>query len=153
MPGILADEYRGSAPRRVERPHLVTPFDETLLVEQPVRREKILPVDVQDFRLAVAESDVGSAVVERVAPLLVKPDYDIHRTWRRDCCAKRGVEVPSKLSGRDGEISNGAFNEVAAHGRLGKLHDLRSRLECVGTRQDVADARDVGCVVALARSQ
>src|SRR5439155_11566813 len=33
VPRVLADEERGTAPRRVERPNLTPAFDETLLVE------------------------------------------------------------------------------------------------------------------------
>ena len=49
MPRIFAHEHRRAPPRRVERADLVAALDETLFVEQAVRRQKSLPMDVQDF--------------------------------------------------------------------------------------------------------
>ena len=50
VPGIFAHEDRGASPRRVERADVATALDEALLVEQPVRRQEHLAMDVTHER-------------------------------------------------------------------------------------------------------
>ena len=49
VPRVLAHEHRRAAPRRVERAHLIAALDEPLFIEQAIRRQETLPMNVQDL--------------------------------------------------------------------------------------------------------
>ena len=84
VPRILADEHRRASPRRVERADLAAALDEPLLVEQAVRRQEHLAMDVANRAARLAERDVHRAVVQLVVPDLVEAERDVERPRRRD---------------------------------------------------------------------
>ena len=104
VPGILADEHRGAAPRRVERAHLTTALDESFLVEQAVGGQKHFAVNVADHWTAVGtESDVHGTVVQGALPPFVEPDDDIEGSTGGygggDGRAIRLVQLPGQRAG------------------------------------------------------
>jgi hypothetical protein len=153
VPGIFADENRGTPPWRVERPHFKATLYEPLLVEEPVRWEKVLPMDVENFRLPATETDVRGAVVQRVSPLLVEAQHDVHRLRLAQRLAIRRIEVTRELAGGDRQISNAPFHEVSRRRGLGELYHGRPGRQCGGAREQAADAGDVRGVVAFTRPE
>src|SRR6185503_17872401 len=123
MPRVLAHENRCAAPRSIERAHLVPSFYESLLVEQPIRRQEVLPMDMKDLRLGGAEAHVECAVVQCVAPFLVEPEHHIYRRSRGQCIPVRVLKIARELPGGDRQVPNCSFDEVPSCGRLWKLDD------------------------------
>ncbi len=113
MPGVLANEHRRSSPGRVERTDLVTSLDESLLIEQPISRQKVLPVHVPHIRCAFAECYVQRAVVERAAPPLVEADYHVERARRTDGGAIGVVQVSNQRSSGHRQLTDAALQEIS----------------------------------------
>ena len=148
MPRVLADEHRGAAPRRVERTDLVAALDESLLVEQSVRRQERLAVNVQDLGRASAPH-VRQAVVQVAIELLVEPDHGVDR--RAAGMRRRSPAASSAAAER--HLADAALDEVAGQRRFGKLHHLRAWFERGRLREHLAHAAQVALDVPFPRTE
>ena len=79
MPGVLADEDRRPAPAGVERLHAPARLDEPLLVEDAVRGQEDLAVDVPDAGIWAAQRGVQPGVEQPVLVHLVEAEGDVER--------------------------------------------------------------------------
>src|SRR4029079_9686036 len=79
LPRVLAHEHGCAPPRRIERANRAPTLDKSLFVEQSVRWEEHLAMNLANTRLAVAEVDVHGAVVQLVVPDFVEPKRDVER--------------------------------------------------------------------------
>src|SRR5260221_13623156 len=104
MPETHPTEPGDPAPRGVQRADLAAPFDEALRVEQAVRGQKHLAMDVTYEWQGLAERNVHHAVVELVAPDLVEADAHVDR----NVCAVRTVQVSGEPACRDGMLAHAA---------------------------------------------
>ena len=159
MPGVFADQHRGTSPWRLERTNPVAAFNEALLVEHAVRGQVVLAVYVPDNGRSVREADrdVRDAVVECIAPPFVETHDHIHRhggaTLFGTRHAVRVVEVVRKRAGRDGQLSHAPLHEVAGERCLRKLNHLRSGFQLCRLRAQTTEAGQVSRDVPLARGE
>ena len=156
VPRVLADEHRGPAPRRVKGSLRVPTLDEPLFIEEAIRRQEVLAMNMKDASRTIAQPHVGDAVVQVVAPLLVKAHHDIQRTAGPVVLGSVGirlVEIAGQCAGGDGHVTHAAFHEVAAQHRFREMHDLRMRRQHAHLREDVTQAVQVRAIIALVRVQ
>src|SRR6185312_14989371 len=155
VPGVLTDEHGAATPRCVECPERLTALDEPFLVEQSVRRQEVLPVDVPYQRRGAADPHPHRAVVEDVVPDLVKAEYDLERPvgCLRDRVAVHALQIGRLRAGREREFANSALEEISGECGLGQMKNLRPGREAVELGKQLAQAREVRLVFAFARRE
>ena len=149
VPGILADQHRGAAPRRVEGAHVAAGFHEACLVEQAVGGKEVLAMHMPHDCHVAAKRDIHHAVVQRVAPALVEADHHVDRAAGRRDRDEVVLQVGGQRAGGDRQVADAAFQEVPGEGGFREMHhvgagNLRERLS-----QQAGDLRAVGGVVGL----
>ena len=119
VPGVLADEHREPAPRRIEGANVVAALDETLFVEQTVGGQEVLAVHVPDERRVASESHPQRAVVEDAVPRLVKADRDLERLRSSARGQIHALQIACERARRARVLAHAALEEVAGERRFG----------------------------------
>src|SRR6185437_1069977 len=153
VPGVLADQYGRASPRRIECPNVVAALNESLLVEQPVRRQEVLAVHVQDRRFRAAQPNAHGAVVERVVPQFVEAEHDVQHAFRRHGGQIDPLQRRGERARRDGQFAHAAFQEVARERRFGEMQDIRARRYAIELREHGAEPVKIFGVLTLARRE
>ena len=151
MPGVLADQDRGPAPRGIERLDATARLDEPLLVEDPVGRQEHLAVDVPDPGVTAAQAGVDRGIVEPVLVDLVEAEGDIER--RGLGVAVLAGEIVEELIGGDRQIADAALEEVPGERRLRPHDQIRRLRPAAGLPKERAQSAEVLLIGALVRAQ
>ena len=115
---LLADQHPDAAKPGVEGAELLSRRDEARLVEDAVRREKDLPVAVDDAVRAPCGREPRNGVVDRSAILLVEPEDNVRAPgWG-------GAERGGHNLGGAGDLLHAALDEVSRERGLGKDDDV-----------------------------
>jgi hypothetical protein len=102
-------------------------------------------------RSIASQRYIQRTIIDGVVPDLVKAKPDIHWLERWDCRAKLRIEITNESSSSDRMIAHSAFEEITAHSGLRKNRYLRPRVELIELPKDLAELRNVTCVVTFAR--
>ena len=148
MPRIFADKHAHPPNRRVEGADRLAALHEALLVEQAVRRQKYLAMNVMNDRLGAPERHVQRAVIELVLPDLVEAHRHVERR------AWSGLRVDARQISRDltGGLrlfADAPFEEVSGKRGLRQLEQLRAGRLTVEPREELAQSLEVVGVRAL----
>ncbi len=140
VPRLLADQHAHPPEPRVEGPKLRPRLHEASLVEDPVRGEEHLAVDVADTPPLGPGLEVGDAVVEPSPPALVEADDDVRRVRGR-APERLGQPLDGQRRFRDPSLE-----EVPREGGFGK-HEEVDAVGIVGN--ELPDPVDVSPDVGL----
>ncbi len=149
MPYVLAHPHGHSSPLRVERPDRVAVLHEPFLVEQAVRRQEHLPVDMADAPVGATQGRVQRRVVVPVPELFVEADRDVHRRRGGEGMLRR--QIPMQGTSRHGQLANTALQEVPRQCGFRKDDEAWWSCEPGGLREDPTDTPQVPGVVTLDR--
>src|SRR5262249_7930723 len=150
MPRVLAHERRGAPHREVEGAHVLPALHEALLVEHPVGREGGLAVACAPGPLLgpprAAPPGCGGAC--SASSLGARDHFQRLRRLRvRDV---RALQVGGERARGHGRIAHAPFEEIPGERRLGEVQDVGTGIERVELREELAQAREVRRVLALA---
>src|SRR5258707_15116042 len=106
---------------------------------------------VANNRLFASQRYIERTIIDGVVPDFVKSESDIHRRegWNRGAVLL--VEISDERACANRNVTNPAFEEIAAYGRLGEERDLRARVKRIQLREDFAEVCEIPRVVALSR--
>src|SRR5438445_4904 len=151
MPGVFADQHRRASPLGVECSHLESTVDEPFLIEQPVRRQEELAVDMPDEGLFASQRHIERTIIEGVVPHLVEPNAHIQLPRGTNCGGVLRLQVAREGAGGQRDIADSSFDEVSAERGLRKDSDIGPRIEGINLRKNPSQTGEVGSVVALSR--
>src|SRR3954453_24230864 len=98
MPGILTDQDCRPAPWSIERLHTPAGFDEALFVEDSVRWQENLSMDVPDAGCGTTQARVQARGIEPVPVDLIEAERDVQ--WSNTCFLVLPTQVVEQLISR-----------------------------------------------------
>jgi len=128
----------------------VSALDEPLFVEQAVGGQEVLPVHVTNEWRIAAQPHPHRAIVEGAVPQLVEADRDLERMQGRGRGEIGTLQIRRERAGRERMLANPAFEEVAGKSGFGEVQYVRSRIERVELREDVAQPGQIRVIFSLA---